>query len=263
MSHFNDSQKENISKVISVWEEHNFISNPKPFDESMKIVNQIGNFFAAGSFFYYIFNFDTLEMDYVSDSVKDITGINPDEFSLEAMLSLYHPEDLKRLHEKEEAASEFLFHTIDKNDIMDYKVAYLTRYKQRDGGYKKILHQAQAINVTENGKIHHVLGVHTDITYLNTPVDHKVSLIGQKKPSYYSIDPANIKFELSKGKSLFTPQELKIIELIAEGKSTVEIAQELFISDQTVKTHKKNILGKSSAKNSVQLVANCIREGII
>jgi DNA-binding NarL/FixJ family response regulator len=263
MAPTNNNQKNNITKVLSVWEKHNNISNPRPFNESIKIVNRIGNFFAAGSFFYYIFNFESLSMDYVSESVKDLLGISPDDFSLEALLERYHPEDLKLMHVKEEAASEFLFHTIDKKDIMDYKVVYLTRYKDDNGLVKKILHQAQALNVTENGKIQHVLGVHTDITYLNTPVDHKVSFISQKNPSYFAIDPEKLKFELSKNEGLYTPQEIKIIKLIADGKSSNEIAQELFISEHTVRAHKKNILSKSSAKNSVQLVANCIREGII
>jgi len=248
---------------MKVWEMENNIINPKTFSPPVDILNQIGSFFAAGTFYYYILNFENLVMEHVSESVKKVTGIEPDNFTLESLLSRYHPEDLERLQEKEAAASEFLFHTLKPHQVSDYKVVYLTRYKDGSGSYKTIMHQAKALNVTDDGKVQHVLGVHTDISYLNTPIDHKISLIGHKYPSYFAIDPLKMEFETSIKRINFTKQELRIIQLIAEGYSYKEIAEKLFISEKTVKTHKNNILFKSTAKNSAELVANCIREGII
>lgn len=61
----------------------------------------------------------------------------------------------------------------------------------------------------------------------------------------------------------FSLKERTIIKLISEGKSSSEIAKELKISENTVKTHRKKILNKSSAKNFFQLIADCIRDGLI
>lgn len=61
----------------------------------------------------------------------------------------------------------------------------------------------------------------------------------------------------------YTLRELSIIKLMSEGKTAEEISKELEISIHTVKTHKKNIMSKSGAKNSIHLIANCLREGII
>jgi DNA-binding NarL/FixJ family response regulator len=51
-----------------------------------------------------------------------------------------------------------------------------------------------------------------------------------------------------------TPRELEIMQLIAEGMETEEIAKKLFLSVHTVTTHRKNILNKLDLKNAVEVV---------
>lgn len=263
MKESDEIRKNNITKILNVWDTKNKIIQPNIKEDLRNIFGHIASFFAAGPFYYYVFNFQTLKMDYVSESIRDVLGIEPDQFTLKYLFSLYHPDDLARMHEKENAASEFLFNKITPEDIPLYKVVYVTRFKDQSGNYKKILHQAKAINVTTNGKVQQVLGVHTDITYLNTPIDHKISFIGQDRPSYFALDPCNLVFEEHDTGKLFTKQELKIIQLISDGKNSNDIAELLFVTYNTIKTHKKNIFRKSNANNSAHLIMNCIREGII
>lgn len=51
-----------------------------------------------------------------------------------------------------------------------------------------------------------------------------------------------------------THRELEIIKLVAEGLTTLQIADKLFISENTVETHRKNILRKTKTKSSVELI---------
>jgi ATP/maltotriose-dependent transcriptional regulator MalT len=51
-----------------------------------------------------------------------------------------------------------------------------------------------------------------------------------------------------------TPRELEILELIAQGMSNREIAEKLFVSENTVKTHSSRIFGKMGAKRRTQAV---------
>jgi DNA-binding CsgD family transcriptional regulator len=51
-----------------------------------------------------------------------------------------------------------------------------------------------------------------------------------------------------------TRRELEILELIAGGLSNREIAQKLFVSENTVKTHSSRLLDKLSAKRRTQAV---------
>lgn len=49
-------------------------------------------------------------------------------------------------------------------------------------------------------------------------------------------------------------REIEIIELIAEGVTSKEISNRLFISEHTVKTHRKNIFQKTNVTDSDQLI---------
>ena len=51
-----------------------------------------------------------------------------------------------------------------------------------------------------------------------------------------------------------TPREREILELIANGLSNREIAERLFVSENTVKTHSSRLFDKLSAKRRTQAV---------
>jgi len=51
-----------------------------------------------------------------------------------------------------------------------------------------------------------------------------------------------------------TPRELEILELIATGMSNREIAEKLFVSENTVKTHSSRVFDKLGAKRRTQAV---------
>jgi DNA-binding NarL/FixJ family response regulator len=56
-----------------------------------------------------------------------------------------------------------------------------------------------------------------------------------------------------------TKREKDIVNLIAQGKSNKEIADALFLSELTVKTHRKNIKDKLGAKGKAELIFKSIR----
>src|SRR4051812_10369076 len=49
-----------------------------------------------------------------------------------------------------------------------------------------------------------------------------------------------------------TPRELEILELIAEGLSNREIAEKVFVSENTVKTHSSRLFDKLGARRRTQ-----------
>ncbi len=51
-----------------------------------------------------------------------------------------------------------------------------------------------------------------------------------------------------------TPRELEILELIAQGMSNREIAEKLFVSENTVKTHSSRVFDKLGARRRTQAV---------
>jgi two-component system nitrate/nitrite response regulator NarL len=64
------------------------------------------------------------------------------------------------------------------------------------------------------------------------------------------------------GESL-TPREREVLQLVAQGATNKEIASQLFIAENTVKNHLRNILAKLHLQNRVQAAAYALREGLI
>jgi len=58
-------------------------------------------------------------------------------------------------------------------------------------------------------------------------------------------------------------REVEVIKELANGLSTSQIAEKMFLSQHTVKTHRKNILKKLNLHNSNELIQYSINNGII
>jgi NarL family two-component system response regulator LiaR len=60
-----------------------------------------------------------------------------------------------------------------------------------------------------------------------------------------------------------TPRELEVLKLIAEGLPNREIAEQLVISEKTVKNHINNIFSKLQINDRSQAILYAIREGLV
>jgi DNA-binding NarL/FixJ family response regulator len=82
---------------------------------------------------------------------------------------------------------------------------------------------------------------------------HKVLEIILEKPSESDdCSPSNL-----------SPREIEIIQLIASGVSTKELADRLFLSTHTVYTHRKNIMKKLGIRSASEMILYAINSGII
>jgi DNA-binding NarL/FixJ family response regulator len=64
------------------------------------------------------------------------------------------------------------------------------------------------------------------------------------------------------GESLVSPREEEVLGLVAQGATNKEIADALFISENTVKTHLRSIMEKLHLANRSQAVAYAIKKGL-
>jgi DNA-binding NarL/FixJ family response regulator len=60
-----------------------------------------------------------------------------------------------------------------------------------------------------------------------------------------------------------TPRELEVLELLAQGLSNNEIAEKLFVSGQTVKTHVRHIMEKMAVSDRTQAAVRAIKKGLV
>jgi two-component system NarL family response regulator len=60
-----------------------------------------------------------------------------------------------------------------------------------------------------------------------------------------------------------TPRQLDVLKCLSQGKSNLEIANTLFISEGTVKAHVKAILQKLEARDRTQAITIAIKRGLV
>lgn len=93
--------------------------------------------------------------------------------------------------------------------------------------------------------------------YLDPAVQEKmiISLSGSEEEE---LDEPNAELVNS-----ITQREMEILQLIALGLTSGEIAKKLFISKNTVETHRKNLLGKLNVKNTAALLKFAYQNGLV
>jgi DNA-binding CsgD family transcriptional regulator len=60
-----------------------------------------------------------------------------------------------------------------------------------------------------------------------------------------------------------TKREIEVLRLLAEGKSTSAIVNDLYLSIHTVRNHVRNILTKLNAQSRLEAVAIATRQGLL
>lgn len=91
-------------------------------------------------------------------------------------------------------------------------------------------------------------------TYLSPSISHKVI------EDYISLKKKSPQEDLY---NRLSNREREVFQMIAEGRSTKEISEILYVSPSTVKTHRSNIMEKLKMDNISQLIQFAIHLGIV
>lgn len=255
-----------FDSLLSIYDSHRAYLGKKSLPPRAVDFDQFAStFFSPGPHFYYVIDSPTLTMDFVSPHVKDILGMEPEDFSFERYMQAIHPDELNYFLKCEDKVADFLTSYIAPDQVVKYKITYCLRLKTVHQGYRLFLLQTVTLQTTSEGSLLKVFGIQTDITHITPLNNYKLSFVGlQGEPSYLELDVfADDTFRRKKGAFTFTRRELEIIRLLGEGFTTSDIATRLFVSPDTVSTHRKNILLKTGFKNTTQVLVHCVRAGLI
>ncbi|PKD16626.1 hypothetical protein APR41_07390 [Salegentibacter salinarum] len=246
--------------------------------ESKKYANteqfkKMAKLMAPGKSYYYIANFQTLEIEMISDSVTHFIGKNPGsierKIEIQNLLALALPEEIEKIQRKEQVIRDFFMDYLPSEKVQDYKVLYTYILKDYEDSRRVMLHQATPLSQDSEGQFVHVFSIHTDISHLTNQSVEEVSFLNiNGDTSYLNVCTKNGRFDPKTDrerniKNNLSERELEITKMLAKGLNADEIAGKLFISSHTVRTHRKNILKKTNSRNTTQLVSRCIAAGFI
>ena len=138
----------------------------------------------------------------------------------------------------------------------DVKVIALTSFTEDDKVFPAIQAGASSYllkDVSPDDLVEAIRAVHRGEARLHPDIARKLmeQVAQQASPSHGS------HFED------LTEREREVVNLVAKGHSNQEIANELVISEKTVKTHVSNILGKLQLEDRTQLAIYAIKKGLV
>ena len=76
-------------------------------------------------------------------------------------------------------------------------------------------------------------------------------------------DAQQLKVDFDRRFALLTPREVEVLQALAEGRSTREVAEHLFISPKTVRSHVDRILSKLQVHSKLDAVVLALRHGVL
>lgn len=246
------------NEALKIWDKISVGQKLTEVKFELEVHKKLLQIFQVGDYYYLIFSLKESLFDLVSKEVETVLGYKPEEFDLSTLLSIIHPEDQAWFLNIENKVAEF-FRKLTLAQIPNYKVRYDYRIKKSNGEYIRILQQVITIQHNEEGGVLRTFVVHTDISHLKMEGKPVLSFIGLNgEPSFVDVDIQKVFPEPSE---FLSRREREILSLLVEGKETKEIAGELFISPETVSTHRKNLLYKTQARNTAELITMAIRKG--
>ena len=200
--------------------------------------------------------FDTYKRDhiFVSRGFEAQLGWSVEDIEKEGhsyIDSRVHPDDLIGLLESGTYYLRLAYYEVPKNEWKNYKVISDYRVKNRDGHYVRVIEQHICLEFNKEGF------VWLDLSIMDLSPDQDLAtpfrsrLMNFKTGELFEYKPIT---DSNKSKTQLSAREKEVLKLIATGMVSKQIADKLFISVNTVNTHRQNIIEKLNVSNTAEAI---------
>ncbi len=199
--------------------------------------------------FFYVADLIRIQILFTSKRSAQMMGTEPDKFTPERPFEVRHPDDKEKhavLRGKLFKAAHELYNT-EKGEKF---FSSCTRILNQENKYVPVLSQAWFFYTEIPHKTVYLLMVFTEVDSFSKSCCAYHHYFGND-PSYFRYPDE----KLMETGNIFSDREFEIIQLLAKGLNTKQIAQKLFISPFTVNTHRSNILQKTEKTSVHELLS--------
>ncbi|MBN9386106.1 MAG: helix-turn-helix transcriptional regulator [Chitinophagaceae bacterium] len=203
----------------------------------------------------------------MSRAVKTLLGYEPENFTeggLSFTMENYHTADLQLFNEQIFPDRLSFLKKIPPVEHSNYIFSYNYRIRNKEKKYSNILQRNCFIKSDDNGNPLLSLGMVINVDHFKN--ENPVIQVIEKLSSHPDKMPETVYkkvFYLHEEDKLFTAREKEILLWTADGLTSKEIAGKLFLSENTVINHRRNMQTKSNTKNVAELISFAHRQAII
>jgi DNA-binding CsgD family transcriptional regulator len=165
--------------------------------------------------------------------------------------SRVHPDDLIDLLESGIFYLRLAFFQIANNEWINYKVISDYRVKNSLGNYVRVIEQHLCLEFDKHGN------VWLDLSIMDLNPDQDISIPFRSRLMNFKTGELfeyKRHIEAKNNHVKLSIREKEVLKLIASGMVSKQIADKLFISVNTVNTHRQNIIEKLSVSNTAEAI---------
>lgn len=200
-----------------------------------------------------VLDINTMKYPLILGDVQKVCGWSTEHFyevGVQGYVELYPEEDQAGLiHISREIGNYSA--QISPENMNQLRVIYDYRMKGNDGKIRRICQESMALSVDETGKITYFVAFVSEITNVKRDGKQHLFLSGGKQSKLFEIDSKTN--ECTSLESL-SQRELEIAQLMGQGYLSKEISDKLFIANNTVNTHRQNMLRKTNFYDANELI---------
>ncbi len=226
-------------------------------DQTSSVLQSIEDMTVANNQFFFIADLIQLKILYSSRRSYELLGVEPKKLDPSTFFTSTHPDDLTRHN----IARTKLFNHAQQLFIDNKGIAIITtnfRFRNSANGYTNTLVQCYLFFSEIPYKTVFLLQVCTDISWFRK-IQHGYHYYFGNDLSLFRYPDEKI---LMKG-NIFTKSQFSILQLLAEGLNSEQIADKLFLSIHTVNTHRRNILRKTEKSTTNELILDLKARGML
>lgn len=225
-------------------------------EKHIKKIIELDTYLPYSSTFFCVTNTQDLTFEYVSKSMFSCVGIEKSEFKKGGMKyfwSRIHPDDIELWLKALNELMSFTMSEISSEDKKDMTYTWNFRFKKANNEYVNIIQNTTPLEFDADDKPIIGLAHYTVLdSKINMPICASAKLLN-KNNEYETMYFNNFSQKLLENNT--SNREKDVIRLLVLGHTSKEISKKLFISPNTVDTHRRNILKKLNISSTGELVA--------
>lgn len=250
-----DLKKQRIySEYFRAWRDREFstISNEEQLLKSLEAFSQ--HFGIKEGMVIASYDYRDLSLAYFTENIEEIVGYPLSFFKkqgLQASLAMVHKDDINPLIKFQKIVHES-FHRLERKEKETFEWSYTVRWVHKETKEEKWFSaRAKPYLIDSNGNIVYDFHICVQLTSVpKTPeFDWSISYTNRQCNKVLITKNQPVKLEVK-----LTKKEKEIANFLLEGLDSQQIADKLFISRNTVFTHRKNLLKKLNAKNTGEML---------
>lgn len=266
-----DDSNQNIQKELKIkyrnlkkfYEQLPRDNELESYSKNFSFTDVVEKIYAVGSYCWFISDMKKGRFMKIGGAFEKLTGYKPEEFTNASFIQAARFTSPNHLLSTLTAAEQFwqYFYLQPKENRKHIKSSHTYAFVRKNETIFHALQQSSTVFFDKEGNGVYQFDLITDITHLDPQPKLRFFLLDTSDMENMKNIPIHDGIIRKTNEMPISPAEMKVLDLIAKGKSIKQIAADLNLSENTIKHHRTNMFAKCNVGNMAELTAKALQSG--